>query len=191
MITVYFDFETGGLDPRHPSIQLAAVAWDGGIELGAFEQKIAFAENDADPNALAMNHYTREAWVDAKSPSVVAARFATWLRPYCVVKKTSPRTGSDYTIARLSGYNAAAFDGPRLRELFGAQFLPAEHPVRDVLQLVAFHFDARPDVAAPPNLRLATVAAHFGIPTDGAHDALFDARLCAQLHHRILQEAAR
>lgn len=189
MITAYFDFETGGLDPTHPSIQLAAVAWDGGIELGSFEQKIAFDESQADPNALAMNHYTREAWVDAKSASVTAARFAAWLKPYCVVKKTSPRTGSAYTVARLAGYNAATFDMPRLRDLFGALFLPAEHPVRDVLQLVAFHFDARPDVAPPPNLKLTTVCALFGIEVSGAHDALTDARLCAQLHHRITQEA--
>ena len=188
MITVHFDFETGGVEPRHPSIQLAAVAWDGGIELGTFEQKIAFKESDADPAALAMNHYDREAWVDAKPSGQVALRFASWLKPYCTVKKKSPRTGNDYYVARLSGYNAAAFDMPRLRELFGAQFLPAEYPVRDVLQRAVFYFDERPDVAPPSNLKLTTVCAHFGMDVTGAHDALTDARLCAELHHRLTKE---
>ncbi len=181
---VYFDFETGGVEPHHSSIQLAAVAWDGGIELDAFEQKIAFNEMTADPNALAMNHYSRAAWVDAKSPAIVAAKFGAWLRPYCQVKKKS-KAGKDYFVARLAGYNAASFDMPRLRELFGAQFLPAEYPVRDVLQRVVFHFDERPEAPKPENMKLTTVAAHFGIEVNGAHDALADARMCAQLYCAI------
>lgn len=188
MIIVHVDFETGGVEPKHPSIQLAAVAWDGAIELGAFEQKIVFKEADADPAALAMNHYDRAAWVDAKSPAIVAAKFAAWLKPYCTVKKKSLKTGNDYFVARLAGYNAAAFDAPRLREMFGAQFLPAEYPVRDVLQMAVFYFDEHPDVTPPANMKLSTVCAHFGITTDGAHDALADARMCAELH-RAIQEA--
>ena len=185
MITVFFDFETGGVEPKHPSIQLAAVAWDGGIELGTFEQKIAFNEADADPAALAMNHYDRAAWVDAKARGQVALRFASWLKPYCTIKKTSPRTNRDYFVARLAGYNAASFDMPRLRELFGAQFLAAEYPVRDVLQRAVFYLDDRPDVAPPLNLKLTSVCEHFGIDTRGAHDALTDARLCAELSHKL------
>lgn len=190
MIIVTFDFETGGVEPKHPSIQLAAVAWDGGVELDTFEQKIAFKETDADPAALAMNHYDRAAWVDAKSPAIVAAKFAAWLRPYQTVTLTSKRTGRPYTVARLAGYNAASFDMPRLRELFGTQFLPAEYPVRDVLQRVVFHFDERPEAPKPENLKLTTVAAHFGIEVNGAHDALADARICAQLYRQLLQELA-
>ncbi len=181
---VYFDFETGGVEPHHPSIQLAAVAWDGGVELDAFEHKIAFKETDADPAALAMNHYDRAAWVDAKSPAIVAAKFGAWLRPYCQVKKKS-KAGKDYFVARLSGYNAAAFDAPRLRELFGAAFLPAEYPVRDVLQRAVYHFDERPEAPKPESWKLTTVAAHFGIEVNGAHDALADARICAQLYRAI------
>ena len=188
MITVYFDFETGGVEPTRPSIQLAAVAMDGAIELGSFDQKIAFKESDADPTALAMNHYTAQAWVDAKSPGVTASRFAAWLRPYSVIWKTS-KAGKPYQVARLAGYNAAAFDAPRLRELFGTQFLPAEYPVRDVLQRAVFYFDERPERVPPANWKLTTLCAYFDIATDGAHDALADARMCAALHHRLLQEA--
>ena len=184
MITVYFDTETGGIEPHHPTIQLAAVAMDGAIELGSFEQKIAFDEAKADPAALAMNHYDRQAWVDAKSPAVTASRFAAWLRPFSVIPKTS-KAGNTYHVARLAGYNAATFDAPRLREMFGAQFLPAEYPVRDVLQRVVFHFDEAPIGARPINMKLGTVCAFFEIDTTGAHDALTDARLCAALHFKL------
>ncbi len=187
MVTIYFDFETGGVEPKHPSIQLAAVAWDGALELGSFEQKIAFTETDADPAALAMNHYDRQAWVDAKAPSITAARFAAWLKPYCTVKKKS-KTGNDYFVARLAGYNAATFDGPRLRALFGTKFLPAEYPVRYVLQRAVLYFDEHPE-SVPDNMKLTTVCAFFGINTADAHDALTDARLCAELHHALLHTA--
>jgi DNA polymerase III epsilon subunit-like protein len=186
---VYFDFETGGVEPKHPSIQLAAVAWDGGVELGAFEQKIAFKESDADPAALAMNHYDRAVWMaEAVMPIMAAGAFAKWLRPYCTVKKKS-KAGNDYFVARLAGYNAVAFDAPRLRELFGASFLPAEYPVRDVLQRAVFYFDERPEQPKPENWKLTTVAAFFGIDTTDAHDALKDARMCAELHYKLTVEA--
>ena len=184
MITVYFDFETGGIKPEHPSIQLAAVAWDGAVELGSFEQKIAFHESDADPDALAMNHYDRQAWVDAKSPGIAASRFAAWLRPYCTIRRTS-KAGNPYMVAQLAGYNAASFDEPRLRALFGTQFLPMVYPVRDVLQRAVFYFDEHPDKIPPQNFKLTTVCEYFGIAIDGAHDALTDARLCAAVHRAI------
>jgi DNA polymerase III epsilon subunit-like protein len=189
MITVYFDFETGGVELTRPSIQLAAVAMDGAIELGAFEQKIAFREADADPTALELNHYTAQAWVDAKSPAVTASRFAAWLRPYSVIDKTS-KAGKPYRVARLAGYNAAAFDAPRLREMFGTQFLPAEYPVRDVLQRAVFYFDEHTELMPPVNWKLSTLCLYVGIAIDGAHDALTDSRMCAALHHRLLQESA-
>lgn len=182
---VYFDFETGGVEARHPSIQLAAVAWDGAVELASFEQKIAFNETHADPQALEMNHYDRQAWVDAKSPRIVAAKFAAWLKPFQAVSLTSKRTGAPYTVARLAGYNAATFDMPRLRELFSDAFLPAEYPVRDVLQRVAFYFDEHRETPPPSNMKLSTVCEFFGIKSDGAHDALADARMCAALHQAL------
>lgn len=187
-VLVHFDFETGGILDRHPSIQLAAVAWDGALELGAFEQKIAFQEADADPEALRLNHYDPQAWVDAKAPGITASRFAAWLRPYCTIQKTS-KAGNPYCVARLAGYNAASFDAPRLRNLFGSQFLPAEHPVRDVLQRAVFYFDERPEMPRPENMKLTTVAAHFGIEVNGAHDALADARICARLYLALTEAA--
>lgn len=183
---VYFDLETGGTQPQHPTIQLAAIAVDGGVELASFEQKIAFNEADADPEALRINHYTREAWVDAVSPAVAASRFAAWLRPYSTVERLS-KAGNPYTVARAAGYNAVAFDWPRVRAMFGTQFCPIDYLVRDVLQRVLWYCDLQGQ--APENFKLTTVAAWLGIPTDGAHDALFDTRLCWQVAHHLDCEA--
>lgn len=177
MITVYLDTETGGIKPEHPTIQLAAVAVDGETELGHFEHKIAFKESDADPDALAMNHYTREAWINAMPGPVVASRFAAWLRPYCQIERIS-RAGNPYRIALAAAYNAP-FDSPRVQALFGTQFCPISYHVRDVLQRALFWFDEHPEAAKPADMKLTTVAAHFGLETGGAHDALADARLCA------------
>ena len=183
MFTVYFDLETGGLQPTHPTIQLAAIAIDdAGTEKASFEQKIAFAEADADPAALTLNHYDKAAWANAVTPAVAAARFALFAKPYSSVEMISKRTGQPYNVAKLAGYNALTFDLPRLKAMFGTSFFfPCSYLVRDVLQRVLFYFDERPDTKPPANFKLSTVAEYFGIAVDGAHDALADARMSAAI----------
>lgn len=187
MITIYWDLETGGTEPQHPTIQLAAIAVDGGKELGAFEQKITFDEAACDPKALEMNHYTRSEWLMAMPGPIVASRFAAWLKPYSDIERIS-KAGNPYRVARGAGYNVVAFDWPRLRQLFGAQFLPIDYLQRDVLQRVLFYCDEHGE--APGNFKLTTVAEWLGLPVDGAHDALFDVRLTAQVHRTILWRAS-
>ena len=79
----------------------------------------------------------------------------------------------------------------QIERTFGTQFLPAEYPVRDVFQRAVFYFDEQRDVTPPINLKLGTVCEFFNIKTSGAHDALTDARMCAELHHRIERENRR
>lgn len=184
MTLIYLDLETGGTQPHHPTIQLAAVAMDGASELGAFSQNITFDVSACDPEALALNHYTPEAWADAVPPAVAASRFAAWLRPFADVTKTS-KQGKPYQVARLAGYNITAFDGPRVRQMFGTSFFPCEYLHRDILQRVLFYFDECG--GSPENFKLTTVAAWFGIPTEGAHGALADARMCARVHRAIVE----
>lgn len=184
---VYFDFEAGVVTPTHPSIQLAAIAVTDDAEVGSFEQKISFDVSTADPDALAMNHYSAEEWADACAPGIASARFAAWLRPYCTEQRVS-KGGNPYSVALLAGYNALTFDYPRLKALFGAQFLPCDVRVRDVLQRALFWFDEHPDAPKPANYKLKTVAESFGIDTSGVHDALRDARLAFQVA-RAMQEA--
>lgn len=184
---VYFDLETGGVQPQHPTIQLAAVAIDEATrqEVAGFECKIAFNEADCDQEALAMNHYVAADWAQAVSPAAAAAKFAAWLKPYSSVEMISKRTGKPYRVAKLAGYNAVGFDLPRLRALFGTAFFPCSYLVRDVLQRAFFYFDERPTIQPPENFKLATVCARFEVAIEGAHDALADARMCAALAARL------
>lgn len=181
--TVVFDFETGGVEPQHPSIQLAAIAVDAEWnEVASFNRRIKFDASQCDPAALEMNHYTAEAWADAIPPVLCATQFARWLRPYQSVSLLSKRTGRPYTVAQMAGYNTP-FDQPRLKALFGSSFMPCAFLMRDVLQRVLWHFDEHG--AAPENFKLTTVAAALGLDATGAHDALTDVRLTAAVYRAI------
>lgn len=178
--TVYFDLETGGIELRHPVIQIAAVAVDDGTmaEAGSFEQKVAFNEEAADPEALRINHYTAEAWKDALKPIDATMQFSEWLKPFSSVEKLSKRN-TPYRIAKLAGYNAVTFDAPRLKALYGSQFFPCSYQIRDVMQRAFWWFDEHEK--QPASFKLTDVCAYFGIAADGAHDALADVRLTIAL----------
>ena len=184
---VYFDLETGGIEDTHPDIQLAAVAIDEGTwtELGSFEAKVAFDPQEADPSALALNHYTPEAWAGAESLAIVVAKFAGFLERFRSLSMVSKRTGKPYSVAKLVGHNAATFDGPRLRRMFEKcdRFLPADPRVRCTCQRAMWWFDERG--IAPKDFKLATLCEHFGIAADGAHDALADVRLTVLLSREL------
>ncbi len=184
--TIYFDTETGGVLPAHPTIQLAAVAVEDATlhEVAFFERKISFNESDADPEALKMNHYSAEAWQKSNTASIVAAQFAQFVKPFSSVQMMSKRTGKPYNVAKLAGYNALTFDLPRLKELFSGAFFPCAYIVRDVLQRGLFYFDEH-DGPKPENMKLSTVCAHFGINTEGAHGALADARMSVALMRKF------
>ncbi len=184
--TIYFDTETGGVLPSQPTIQLAAVAVEDATlrEVAFFERKITFDEKDADTSALAMNHYTAEAWANTAPASQVAAQFAQFVKPFSSVQMMSKRTGRPYNVAKLAGYNALTFDLPRLKELFADAFFPCAYIVRDVLQRALFYFDEH-DEPKPENMKLSTVCAHFGITSQGAHDALADARMSVALMRKF------
>ena len=183
MFTIFTDVETGGVEPRHPTIQIAAVVIDESTwnEVASFERKIKFNEADADPEALKLNHYTAAAWKDAKPPAIVAQEFAAFAKPYLSITMTSKRTGQPYQVGKLAGHNALTFDLPRLRQMFGASFFPFSYHVKDTLQRALWYFDEHPDVPRPENLKLGTLCAAVGISIDGAHDALADVRMSAAL----------
>jgi len=190
---VFFDLETGGVRFEHPNIQLAAVviqqhSWR---EIDHFETKIRFPEHRADPEALKMNHYTREAWANAPSPVTVCAAFSHFLKPFRSVEMISKR-GNPYEVARLAGHNAASFDGPRLMRMFkeNDEFLPADPRVLCTQQLAMWRFQSEPG-PKPKDFKLTTLCEHFGVPTDGAHDALFDVRLSIELAKAILSPSRK
>lgn len=191
MTIVFFDLETGGVEPERPNIQLAAVAMSDRLdaELGVFEAKIQFDEASASPEALRINSHDPVIWKEhAVGEMVAAGTFASFLREHATVELVS-KAGKPYRIARLAGHNVASFDCPRLVAMFKRYdlFLPgtAYQPL-DTYQRALWYFAEKLcchglPVRPPENMKLGTLAAHFGINADGAHDALADVRMCVAI----------
>ena len=195
--TIFFDTETGGVLPHQPTIQLAGIVVDDSdwSEKASFECKIKFDEKDADPEALKINHYTPEAWRDAIPGPVAALRFAKFCEPYRSIQMVSKRTGNPYSVGKLAGHNAATFDLPRLRQLFGENFFPFSYHVKDTLQRALWFYEEHPEVKRPESLKLSVLCESFGICVDGAHEALADVRMSAAIakafmKYQVIKEVA-
>lgn len=179
MRIVFFDLETGGLDPlSHPITQIGAIAVDEQLnELEVFQCKLTFHEGVCDEKALAMNGYNETVWAkEAISPLQACGQFGRFLSRYADIERMSEKTQNPYRVAQLAGYNAATFDGPFIQQFFKQEraFLPASYQVLDVLQRAKWHFHELG--IAMPSLKLSAVAEHFGIKVENAHDALADVR---------------
>jgi DNA polymerase-3 subunit epsilon/ribonuclease T len=188
---VFFDLETGGLDPkRHPIIQIAAIAVDSRLEiLEAFEAKLRFDKTKTNAHSLRKNHYHPGVWArEARESREVAKDFSDFLRRHATVPVVSAK-GEPYHVAQLVAHNAA-FDGPFLFGWFERldQFLPAQRQVLCTLQLALWHFLLTGD-APPTNHQLATLCAHFGVPfhAASAHEALSDAAATVGLYRALLR----
>lgn len=176
---VYFDLETGGLDPqRHPIIQLAALAVDAASEpLEAFEVKIRFAERQANKQSLRKNHYSRGVWArDAVESGEAAQRFAKFLARHATWPSISS-SGKPFHLAQLVAHNAT-FDGPFLQAWYERLklFLPARFQVLCTLQRAQWFFAEHPGLARPSSFKLAALCEYFRVPfhAANAHEALGD-----------------
>jgi DNA polymerase III epsilon subunit-like protein len=179
MKLVFFDTETGGLEPHHPTIQIAAIATENFREVAAFERKIRFDVSAADPAALRLNSYDAETWeLKAQDEEEVVTEFAVFLHEHSHCEMISKRTGRPYKVARLAGHNAATFDAPRLQALYRRHnmFLPASPQVLCTAQLALWFTGG-----SLKSYKLSDLCAEYGIESDGAHDALADVRMCARL----------
>ncbi len=186
---VFFDLETGGLDPkRHPIIQLAAVAIDhAGEVLEAFEAKLKFDPKRANAHSLRKNHYLSGVWArEARAPSETAKDFAAFLRRHATTPMLSA-DGRSFRVAQLVAHNAA-FDGPFLTTWYDKLnlYLPARRLVLCTMQLAMWQFVSG-EAAPPANYQLATLCDHFGVRfhAAAAHDALGDATATVQLFQAI------
>lgn len=176
MSVVVFDFETGGLSPHHPNIQLAAIAVDDSWnEIESFESKIAFDPSLCDAEALALNHYAADAWKSAPECPYVFAMFCSFLKRHSSVEMISKRSGRPYSVARLAAYNAT-FDRDRLWAMSGSQFVPAHPQALCIMQRAMWAVQSG---ASFKSFKLTDVAEKLGIGNDGAHDALADVRIAA------------
>lgn len=184
---IVFDFETGGVAEHHPNIQLAAVAVDAGWnEIECFQRKIQFDVTAAQPEALAINHYDAAVWErEAVPESQVVGEFGAFLNRHRSIEMTSKQTGKPYSVARVAGYNAATFDGPRLRQMFARHdaFLPAHPQVLCVMQRALWWLDETGE--SIDSLKLGNVCKRFGIEFPDAHDALADCRATVALAREL------
>lgn len=186
--TVWFDTETGGVEDHHPTIQVACVVERDWIELETFEAKIKFNPAQADPEALALNHYSDEVWklhsiTEGEAVSLLASIF----NRHREIEKVSKSSGRPYSVARLGGHNIATFDGPRLVAMFQRfdRFFPAAcYESLDTMHLARWH--ALRLAKPPANLKLPTLCDFFGIPNPNAHDALADVRSSISIARAIL-----
>jgi DNA polymerase III alpha subunit (gram-positive type) len=179
---VFFDLETGGLEPgKHPVIQFAGIAVDGAWEeLEALELKLQFNPASADPEALAVNHYASEAWSEALSPAPAAITIAAFFRRHASLRKTS-KVGRPYTVARVAAHNAR-FDCDHLGAFFKArgEFCPAAlYEPLDTLALARW-VSLRSE-SQPKDHKLGSLCEWLGVPLDAAHDALADVRATVEV----------
>lgn len=187
---VYFDLETGGVEMHHPIIQLAALAVDfeSGIEIARFNRRLTFKVEECDPEALRINQYSPEKWVDAQPSHVVVMEFQDFLNKRRWVPQVSKRTGKSFSVAKCGGYNSEGFDMPRLKRFFAdhGMFLPAHMRTLDVLQLADWYFHIYPE-QRPADTKLLTVCQHFGLDfkESEAHDAMNDVIYTAALAHGL------
>lgn len=187
---VFFDVETGGLDPaRHPLIQFAAVVVDGDWnEVEALEAKIHFDPATADPSALAVNSYDPDIWASqALAPTIASRLLGDLFRRHATMHKVS-RAGKPYTVARLAAHNApfdTGFLGAFFKDL--DEFCPAAlYESLDTCALARWA-----SLLFPPGARdhkLGTLCEWLGVQHDNAHDALTDVRATVQVARALVSK---
>ena len=189
-----FDVVAGQVKVTGPIIQIAAIAINRDYrEIETFEVKVWFNERDADPAALATNHYDREIWRrDGLSPEVAAKRFAEFLRRHATIDKMSAN-GEPYRIAQLVAHNAERFDGPLIHAWFKmlGKFCPAAYSVFCTKQRAYWLFHEQKSLTPPASFKLSTLCEYFGVHlrNEDAHDALNDVRATVGLYRAFLDHS--
>ena len=177
---VVVDIETGGLELHHPIIQIAAIVFrpNTGDIVDEFQTKIQFDVADCDEEALKINHYTSEAWGDAIPLQDAITALRDLFKKFAVLPRKSKK-GWKYNVALACGYNSR-FDQERIfhRAKQFNIFLPVDPRFLDVMQLAMWKMDLE-------SYKLEEIAKHFGIETEGAHDALVDVKITAQVMQKV------
>ena len=183
--TVFYDLETGGTRWNDEIIQIGAVCGD-----DEFEVKLQFDIDNADAEALEMNSFDYDLWINDAIPLEEGLdKFSSWLSDHAYVKKISKKKGKEYWVARLSGYNIIRFDGSFLYRAYNdlSMFRPWDQTVYDVMQLARWCIqdDSK-------SFKLIEVAKHLGINLDninakgGQHDAVWDAMLTRAICYELM-----
>ncbi len=187
---VFFDLETGGLDPkRHPIIQFAGICVEDWKIIEEVEIKLHFNIDACDTEALEMNTFNADAWreeaIEARPATTLVSQFFRRHADVPIPKKSG--TG-DWYACQLAGHNAQAFDRPFITELFSYhdEFCVGSLLVWDTLQLAMTWSYLLPENERPKNLKLGTLAEFLGVEMTEAHDALADVRANIEIAKRIM-----
>ena len=182
MSYIIYDLETTGF--RHwedEIIQIAAKVFPTGEE---FEAKLTFYIDKASPEALKVNSYDPEVWARcAVEPEEALMKFDNFVKEFAIHPRISAR-GKRYTTAVAMGHNNTKFDNEFLRRLYknnGDKFFPFTSST-DTLQLITFLY---PDLL---NYKQGSIMEAFGLPSQGAHDALEDVRQLFELLHKVVAQ---
>ncbi len=190
---IFFDLETGGLDPKtRPITEIGAVAVSARTlePVETFHMRVSFDPKEADPKSLSISKYDPTLWATAAvPPTLVAEYFAQFLRRHAthVLPK---QDGGVFRVAKLAGHNAETFDGPFIRQWYQrlSKFFPAALSVLDTKQRAMWLFEEHPQLARPENFKLGTLAAYFGTATTPDHSAICDVRATIEVYQAIQRQ---
>ena len=160
---MFLDTETTGLEPQHEVIQIGVVAMNG----EEYEWKIKPERIDlADPEALKINRYDPGKWEEEGRPSGEVCRELASMLQQTQMVCCNPTF--DITYLRYSFIENGisprhlAYPKPLCVAIFAA-------PIMSVAEGLGI-----------PSLR--KMCDYFGVPNDGAHDALEDARMTREIY---------
>lgn len=169
----FFDSETGGLDhARHDMVELACVVTDptGDRVIEEYCAKV-FPLRPVDPQAAAVNGYSKEKWASvAVDIDTAMVKMIGLARDSVFVSHNTP---FDW------GFFATALAAR------GARWPGDYHKIDTVALSMPFL-----KAGHVPNVKLATMAEFFGVPHEGGHTALGDARACRGVYLATMKRFA-
>lgn len=183
MRLIFFDTETGGLDPaKHPITQWAGVAVEAGREIEVLDLKIQAEDHELDQAAKHINGWPGAAkWKELGAiPEANAVKqISKFIDRHKAVPMVS-RAGNAYDVAQFAGFNVT-FDIDFTRAMFARnmQFFSGHPRGLDVLQLACWHAVKFARDERPAEMKLEAVAIWLGVEVAGRklHSALDDARI--------------
>lgn len=190
---VVFDFETGGLDPNfNEAIQVAGKAYDprslepipveAGGEFMSYMKPEFF--DRLTPGAMKVNKISVETLKAAPDVGVVWPKFVEWVQGF------NPKKGSMWTAPIPCGKNIVNFDF-KFMEVLNNKWLPKKNEtviwnriVQDLDFVLHGWFE---NELEPAKTNMDYLRGFFGIPSEGAHDALIDCRQTGDLLMRFFK----
>jgi DNA polymerase III epsilon subunit-like protein len=185
---VSVDLETGGLDPcKHEVLEIAGVAYDArslepvpaeaGGEFCSLMKPLDFSA--LQDQALQVNGITRERLLEAPDQKGVWQAFVRWLDQWCLKGATGKPI--------LLGKNVRNFDMAFLDAL-NARYGPGKKLFnRHCIDLEDYLFAWHEDDPSLENLKMDTVRPYYGMGSEKAHTALYDARQAGEMVMRFLK----